>query len=722
MAGLVYLFSFSDSDFYGRRRIVGSKSVPVELHFFPNSTTALLASASDGTIYVTHDEGRTWQEADLPPDEHRDVTMHPYDNRFAFLTTLDGNIYRTSNQVMTWQPVEPPAPPSSYRNHFTFHSKEPGVVLFDGKRCVPSQRWPEEKICYTDYYITRDGFSSEATLLLRNAQMCLFSSSLGDVADKEHPDLILCVVVDESESPQQSSRLLASTDYFQNDKRVIDITLDGTPYQISDITSRGKFAIAFLKSHNPQDHNLLKVISPDLQHWERLLLPSPRVHYYPVSTFLLTESKLGTFKGYLGLPFTLYISDAKGNNFVKSLENVIITGRSGTFEYDRIEGVEHVIMMSVAANPNETRGLDRKELRSRISFDDGSTWRRLTPSLDDAANARVACNPNHEEACSLHFHRRTLTRFVFNLKEAEGTGISSPAPWVTIRVGSIGSHLAPYEDCDTFISTDSGFTWRRIVSGPYRFAYTDHGSVVAFVKDVDDTDEVLYSIDSGQSWNVVHLGHTIIPFQLSPSSILTSEKFLIGLIRPQNNLHKNRNLEISSLEVLVISLEFSSLGRQERTAGNGHEKWYLQDGEPNGCILGHNEWYLRRRMQRDCRISEDFHLNSIKGIEENYSCERNDYECDANFIRQDDVCVSMIPDAIREDTCQPNNKYSTPTGYRLKVGDTCDKDSGVILDEPVEKYCDSLEMREHEEGHGIFVVPTPVETVLTECPRSKWDL
>ncbi|KAL5507722.1 VPS10_3 [Sanghuangporus vaninii] len=130
----------------------------VELHFFPNSRNALLASASDGTIYVTHDEGRTWQEADLPPDKHRDIAMHPYDNRFAFLTTLDGNIYRMSDQAMTWQSVEPPASPSSYRNHFIFHSKEPGVVLFDGKRCVPSQRWPEEKICYTDYYITRDGF------------------------------------------------------------------------------------------------------------------------------------------------------------------------------------------------------------------------------------------------------------------------------------------------------------------------------------------------------------------------------------------------------------------------------------------------------------------------------------------------------------------------------------------------------------------------------------
>ncbi|KAL5507723.1 VPS10_4 [Sanghuangporus vaninii] len=518
--------------------------------------------------------------------------------------------------------------------------------------------------------------------------MCLFASSLGDVANKEHPDLILCVVVDESESPQRSSRLLASTDFFQNDKRVIDITLEGTPYQVTDITSRGKFAIAFLKSHNPQDHNPLKVISSDLQHWERLLLPSPRVHYYPVSTFPLTESKLGTFEGYLGLPFTLYISDAKGNNFVKSLENVINTGR--------------------------------KELRSRISFDDDSTWRRLAPSLVDAANARLACNPNEEEACSLHFHRPTLTKFVFNLKEAEGTGISSPAPGVIIRVGSIGSHLAPYEDCDTFISTDSGLTWRRIVSGPYRFAYTNHGSVVALVKDVDDTDEVLYSIDSGQSWNVVNLGHRIIPFQLSPSSILTSEKsLLIGLIPPQNNLHKNRNLKISSLEVLVIPLDFSSLDRQECTAENDFEKWYLQDGEPNGCVLGHKEWYLRRRMQRDCRISQDLHLTLIKGFEENCPCERNDYECDANFIRQDDVCVSMNPDSIREDTCQLNNRYFTPSGYRLKVGDTCDQDSGVIFDEPVEKYCDSLEMPEGEEGHRTFVVPTPAGTILTECPRSK---
>ncbi|KAL5527925.1 hypothetical protein ACEPAG_6726 [Sanghuangporus baumii] len=154
----------------------------VELHLFPTSTTALLASASE--IYVTYDEGRTWKEADLPPDKHWDVTMHPYDNRFALLSTLDGNIYRTSDRAMTWQPVVPPAPPSSYCNHFTFHFKVPGVVLFNGKRCVPSQCGSGEEICYTDYYITRDGFSSEPTLLLRNAQTCLFAHSLTDIAEQ----------------------------------------------------------------------------------------------------------------------------------------------------------------------------------------------------------------------------------------------------------------------------------------------------------------------------------------------------------------------------------------------------------------------------------------------------------------------------------------------------------------------------------------------------------
>ncbi|KAL5487506.1 VPS10_2 [Sanghuangporus weigelae] len=562
--------------------------------------------------------------------------MHPYDNRFALLSTLDGIIYRTSDQAMTWQTVVPPAPPSSYRNHFAFHFKVPGVAIFDGKRCVPSQRWPGEEICHTDYYITRDGFSSEPTLLLRDAQMCLFASSLKDIADKEHPDLILCVFIDELESPQRSSRLLASIDIFRNDKRVVDITLDGTPYQVTGITSRGKFVIAFLKSHNPLDLNLLKVISSDLQHWERLRLASSKVHHYPVSTFPLTESKLGTFEGYLGLPFTLYVSDAKGSNFVKSLENVINTGRLGTFEYDRIEGVEHVIMMSVVANSDETRELEGKQLRSRISFDDGSTWRCPTPSLEDASSARVASS---------------------------------------------------YEGCDTFISTDAGLTWRKTVSGPYRFGYANYGSVIVLVKDVDDTDEMLYSIDSGQSWNVIHLGHRIIPIQLSPSSILTSENFLlIGLIPLQNNLHENRNLGFSSAEVqvLVVSLDFSSLDRQECTAEDDFEKW--------------------------------------KGTEENCPCGRTDYECDANFTRQDGVCVSMIPDSIREDACQSNNKYSIPSGYRVKVGDTCDKDGNVILEEPVEKYRDSLEMPEGEEGHRIFVVPTPAETILTECPRSKWDL
>ncbi|KAL5527924.1 hypothetical protein ACEPAG_6725 [Sanghuangporus baumii] len=378
-------------------------------------------------------------------------------------------------------------------------------------------------------------------------------------------------------------------------------------------------------------------------------------------------------------------------------------GRLGAFEYDRIEGVEHVIMMSVVANSDETHGLEGKELRSRISFDDGSTWRCLTPSLEDASIARIACNPNDEKTCSLHFHRPTRAKFVFNRREAEGSGISSPAPGVLIRVGSIGSHLASYEDCDTFISMSN------LLGGNPRRQCGRNALLNRFWA-IMERDPFRTQNHSDSALLFLDLDVRELPPHWSDST--------------PKQLARNRNLGFSSAEVhvLVISLDFSSLDRQEYTAEDDFEKWYLQDGESNECILGHKEWYLRRRMYRDCRISEDFHLSSIKGTEEDRPCERTDYECDANFIKQDDVCVSMIPDSIREDACLTSNRYSTPSGYRLKVGNTCDKHDGVILDEPVEKYCDPLEIPEGEEGHKIFVGPTPAETILTECPRSKWDL
>ena len=67
-------------------------------------------------------------------------------------------------------------------------------------------------------------------------------------------------------------------------------------------------------------------------------------------------------------------------------------------------------------------------------------------------------------------------------------------------VGSIGSYLKPYDECDTFLSTDAGVTWQMIRSDAHKYEFGDSGSILIAINDEDATDEISYSTDLGRTW------------------------------------------------------------------------------------------------------------------------------------------------------------------------------------------------------------------------------
>lgn len=81
-----------------------------------------------------------------------------------------------------------------------------------------------------------------------------------------------------------------------------------------------------------------------------------------------------------------------------------------------------------------------------------------------------------------------------------GRIFSSPAPGFVIGVGSVGDSLAPYDESNTYMSTDAGLTWTLVHEGPYLYEFGDSGSVIVVVDDEQVTDTILYSTDMGQSW------------------------------------------------------------------------------------------------------------------------------------------------------------------------------------------------------------------------------
>ena len=74
-----------------------------------------------------------------------------------------------------------------------------------------------------------------------------------------------------------------------------------------------------------------------------------------------------------------------------------------------------------------------------------------------------------------------------------GRVFSSPAPGYVMAVGSVGPALAPYEDSDTYLSSDAGLTWTRIAEGAHKYEFGDQGSVLVAVNDEEGVGNVKFS-------------------------------------------------------------------------------------------------------------------------------------------------------------------------------------------------------------------------------------
>lgn len=125
----------------------------------------------------------------------------------------------------------------------------------------------------------------------------------------------------------------------------------------------------------------------------------------------------------------------------------------------------------------------------------GSSWARLRPPARDASGNSISCNLSEEDNCSLHLHSITNAHNF-------GRVFSSPAPGLIMGVGSIGPYLKPYDECDTFLSTDAGLTWEMVREDAHKYEFGDQGSIMVIVNDEDGVNEVRYSSDLGRTWFV----------------------------------------------------------------------------------------------------------------------------------------------------------------------------------------------------------------------------
>ncbi|KAJ7695034.1 vacuolar protein sorting/targeting protein 10 [Mycena rosella] len=673
-------------------------NLPARLFFFDDTTFAIYHDSIKGNIYVSPDEGKTWNRAEgIPEGDAAMVIEHPFDNSYAFVLTSKNKHYRTEDRGKTWRSFEVPIQPALVARPLSFHSdpKKYGYILYQGTAC-DKNGWGA--VCHDETYVTTNAFSSSPEKMLEDTSRCQFAHSSVDFKHAAHEDLIYCVAFDTKAihggHSLSSSRLFSSTDFFKT-KNAEDLGIDKNAKGVVAFAIVSKYAVVALKDLSAASQgDMLLYVTVDTKTWAKARFPHASSAQLRENAYTLVESTTHSLavdvvlqdQGTVG---TLFVSNSNGTFFVQSLKD---TNRNemGFVDYERIYGIEGVGIANVVLNAAEVEGRGApKQLKSLITFDDGSSWTPLRAPAEDSGGKRVGCNPDDIDECSLHLHSVTTPHNF-------GRIFSSPAPGFVMAVGSIGKSLLPYEESDTFLSSDGGVTWTMVRQDAHKYEFGDSGSILVVVNDEEGVSDLRYSLDLGKSWKIFDFGIKLRARALTTLPDSTSQKFiLLGQVA-----RKDQTKEIGRF--VVVYLDFAPTRKRQCTKDD-FERWYARS-TTSQCLMGHKQWYTRRKQNVECYVGEKFTDPAVH--EDDCDCTDADYECDYNYIRESDHCVAVGLEPIPAGICKsPTGTYQGSSGYRKIPGNTC---IGGTKDKTIEKSCTQAQPEEGEIIHVPFSFPSRI--------------
>lgn len=340
--------------------------------------------------------------------------------------------------------------------------------------------------------------------MLSQTSKCSFAHSSKDFRHDEHAELIFCLAFEASADGSQSiesSRLLASQDFFTEDRRIVDFGI-GTRLS-KGVVAMGlvsKFLVVALKDLSEGSiGEMLLYVTVDAKNWAKAHFPHSSNSKLHENSYTIVESTTHSLaidvqshaSRNIG---TLFVSNSNGTYFVESLKD---THRSdyGYVDFEDLVNIEGVGLANYVQNAGEVDGgsTAKLKLKTLITYDDGSSWSPLKGPSRDMHERPYRCNDNDINTCSLHLHS-VSTPHNF------GRVFSSTAPGYVLGVGSVSEYLYDYENSDTYFSNDAGQTWRMIRHGAHKYEFGDQGNIMVIADDEEFTDHIRYSVDGGKNW------------------------------------------------------------------------------------------------------------------------------------------------------------------------------------------------------------------------------
>lgn len=612
------------------------------------------------------DDGETWNEVKFGNSNEPIVTIlpHPFNSERAYLLTNGATHFATSDRGKSWYPIQFPYRPAPNGAPLVFHASNPDYVLYAGVECSDTELLQSK--CQPEYFYTTDNFKNKRSSLTR-AHQCIFAHGSKEFTAGDERSIICSVnsVNDDTDFSIANRRLVYSDNWFK-DREFLSMDQN----VISGITGIGVTSKFIVASAKQATESIKLLVSIDGKVWDEAMFPGETSNFSEFEVTILESSSsslhIDVLKKDSSIAGDLYVSNSNGSYFTKTLEHTHRNSR-GYVDIERVQGIDGILIANVVANWEEAKKGGSKRIRTKISYDDGRTWKYLT--IGDSA-----CVGN--EDCGLNLHS------VLD-KANVGRIFSSPAPGILAGIGNHGTRLKDYEDGDLFISHDSGLTWARSRQEAHKYEFGDSGNVFVAIFDEGASNSLYYSLNRGTSWETLDLGVSIRPKYLFTTPDSTNMKFtLIGKASDNKD------------QTVLLAVDFTGIQTKQcvlkEDGSADFEKWYARwaDRTNPSCLMGKKQYFWRKKPDAACYVGNVY--KEQLPAEEPCLCTSEDYECDYNFVANDlGKCIPS--EAFSEDTgtCgSGGDGYEGKSGYRLIPGNVCVKEGGVTLDRPVKKNCD----------------------------------
>jgi hypothetical protein len=649
--------------------------------YFSNSPN-VMAHIDTGNVWTSLNDGLSWNKVELEEDpsypnaKFVSMAMHPYDKTRGYLLTSGQRFKATKNSGGSWETFTAPIPPNSIGlNLLQFHPTKSDWLIWTGSTGDCSSATSPD--CRTAAWYTTDG--SHWKKVDEYVRTCnwLSGSAKFQAVDAT---AIICESYSIKKGNQRTFdasnplQLIMGTNFYAQKRKLFD-AVEG--FAVFD-----EFLVA--ANYQKSTDTITLMISMDgLRFAPAQFPPNTKLER---RAYTLLESNTnsifmhGTTSSKKGAEWgSLFRSNWNGTFYTTSLEYVN-RNANGYVDFEKMLGLEGIALANVVSNPNEAAVSGSKDIQTRITHNDAGRWKVLTPPTKDANGQPQKCT---EVGCDLQLHGYT------ERPDPRATYSSPSAIGVMMAVGNVGKKLAPYQDSDTFLTRDGGFTWEEVKKDAHKWEFGDQGSIVVLLNDEDFTNVVSYTLDQGLTWREYSFQDKLRVNKIITVPEDTHRKFIIFGSRPS-----------ATKTAVAVHLDFTGLQSRQCDRDKDFEFWSPSEEANEVCLFGREVRYPRRKRDADCYVGREL----VHSVVRNCSCTAKDFEC--NFGYRPDPsdatkCIAyqgvthLAADADVEIQCRTNDYWYERTSVRKVPHSSCD--GGPRPDRGTRRVCPNSLKR-----HGWF--------------------